>query len=104
MDRSDSHTARMMRSDADQETMSVDGARRPISPGQHAVLDYGVAATFFAAGVALGRTNRRAAALAFLNGGMVLGMSLITDYPGGLKPRISFRQHRTGDMIQAGLA
>jgi hypothetical protein len=77
---------------------------RPISPAQHAVLDYGVAATFFAVGFALGGRNRRAAALAFLNGGMVLGMSMLTAYPGGLVRKLSFRQHRTGDMIQAGLA
>jgi hypothetical protein len=26
------------------------------------------------------------------------------DYPGGVVRRLSFRGHRTGDMIQAGLA
>jgi len=35
---------------------------------------------------------------------MVLGMSLLTDYPGGLVRKLSFRDHRTGDIIQAGLA
>jgi hypothetical protein len=35
---------------------------------------------------------------------MVLVMSLLTNYPGGVKPVLSFRAHRTGDMIQAGLA
>ena len=45
-----------------------------------------------------------AAALALINGAMVLGMSLLTDYPGGVYRRISFRGHRTGDMLQAGLA
>jgi len=77
---------------------------RTISPAQHAVLDYGVASTFFSLGFTLRRRHRAAAALAFLNGAMVLGMSLITDYPGGVVRRLSFRGHRTGDIIQAGLA
>jgi hypothetical protein len=75
-----------------------------ISPGQHAVLDYGVAGTFFTVGTRLRNTHRRAAALAYLNGAMVLGMSLLTDYPGGVVRAISFRGHRTGDIVQAALA
>lgn len=77
---------------------------RPISPGQHAVLDYGVAATFFAMSARFGPHHRAASALAALNGAMVLGMSLLTDYPGGVYRRLSFRTHRTGDVVQAGLA
>jgi hypothetical protein len=77
---------------------------RFISPAQHAVLDYGVAATFFTMGALFASRHRRAATLAFLNGAMVLGMSLLTDYPGGIYRRLTFRGHRTGDMIQAGLA
>jgi hypothetical protein len=75
-----------------------------ISPAQHAVLDYGVASTYFALGASLMNRHRPAALLAFLNGGMVLGMSMFTDYPGGLFRKISFRTHRTGDIIQAALA
>jgi hypothetical protein len=77
---------------------------RTISPARHAFLDYGVAATFFAKGLMLIGRHRAAAGLAFLNGGMVLGMSLLTDYPGGVKPVLSFKQHRTGDVFQAALA
>jgi hypothetical protein len=77
---------------------------RVISPAQHAALDYGVAATFFAMGARYLKRNRAAAALAFLNGGMVLGMSLLTNYPGGLYRAISFKGHRTGDIVQAALA
>jgi hypothetical protein len=78
--------------------------RRPISPANHAVLDYLVAATFFGVGLALLRRNRAAANLAFANGGMVLAMSMLTDYPGGLYPALSFRGHRTADIMQAALA
>ena len=77
---------------------------RIISPAHHAVLDYGVAATFMAFGFSVLSRNRAAAGLAFVNGAMVLGMSLMTKYPGGLFPVISFRGHRTGDIVQAALA
>ena len=82
----------------------TDGITNVISPAQHAVLDYGVAGTFFAMGLSMLPRHRRAAALAFLNGGMVLGMSLLTDYPGGVWRKISFKGHRTGDILQAALA
>jgi hypothetical protein len=75
-----------------------------ISPAQHAVLDYGVAATFLALGFSLRSRNRAASALAFANGAMVLGLSLLTNYPGGLYRTLSFRTHRTGDVVQAALA
>ena len=75
-----------------------------ISPAQHAVLDYGVAATFIGVGLALADRHRPAATLAFLNGAMVLGMSMLTDYPGGLYRKLSFKGHRTGDIMQAALA
>lgn len=92
--------------DLEQVEDQLEAQRIPkvISPGQHAMLDYGVAATFFSMGAAFIHRNRAAATLAFLNGGMVLGMSLLTNYPGGVYKAISFKTHRTGDMIQAGLA
>jgi hypothetical protein len=75
-----------------------------ISPAQHAVLDYGVAATFLAFGFSVFSRHRPAAALALVNGAMIVGMSLLTDYPGGVFRTMSFRAHRTGDMVQAALA
>jgi hypothetical protein len=75
-----------------------------ISPAQHAVLDYGVAATFFSIGAALLHKHRPAATLALINGAMVLGMSLLTNYPGGVYRTLSFKTHRTGDIVQAALA
>ena len=86
------------------ELTSVKDLTRTISPTQHAVLDYGVAAAFFTFGFTVLPRHRPAAALAFANGAMVLGMSLLTDYPGGVFRRLSFRGHRTGDIVQAALA
>ncbi len=75
-----------------------------ISPGMHAVLDYGVASTYFGLWAKYHNRHRGAAALACLNGCMVLGLALMTDYPGGLFRTLSFKTHRTMDWIQAGLA
>ena len=77
---------------------------RAISPAQHAVLDYGVAATFLTFGFSVLSRHRPAAALAVVNGAMILGMSLLTDYPGGVFRTLSFRGHRTADIAQAALA
>jgi hypothetical protein len=85
-------------------SLSTDRLAKPISPAQHAVLDYGVAATFFALGISLQSRHRPAATLAFVNGAMVLAMSLLTDYPGGVWRKLSFKTHRTGDIVQAALA
>jgi hypothetical protein len=74
-----------------------------ISPAQHAVLDYGVAATFFGLARGYRDTHRAAAALAAANGAMVLVVSMLTDYPGGVWRRLSFKTHRTLDLVQAGL-
>jgi hypothetical protein len=75
-----------------------------ISPGQHAVLDYGVASFYLGLAAKYRNRNRAAAGLAALNGVMVLGLALATDYPGGVFRTLSFRAHRTMDWFQAGLA
>ena len=75
-----------------------------ISPGQHAILDYGVAATFLSYGFSKMSSHRGASALALMNGGMVLATSMMTDYPGGVWRTLSFRDHRTADIVQAALA
>lgn len=86
------------------ELTSTRSRTKPISPGRHAILDYGVAAAFIAFGLSVMSRHRKAAGLAFLNGGMVLGMAMLTDYPGGVVRKLSFRGHRRGDIIQATLA
>jgi len=76
---------------------------RTISPAQHAVLDYGVAAMFLSLAARYRGRHAAASMLAFANGAMVLGMSLFTDYPGGVWRRISFKTHGTLDLVQAAL-
>lgn len=82
---------------------------KSIDPRTHAVLDHLVAGYFLCtAGMFWGR-NRRATFLALLNAGMVLGMSLFTDYTGrrmgaNIRPLLSFKQHRNGDIAQAAVA
>jgi hypothetical protein len=86
------------------QVMSIPGVPRVIGPAQHAVLDYAVAGTFLSMAARYRDRNRAASTLALLNGAMVLGMSLFTDYPGGVWRRISFRTHGMLDGIQAALA
>lgn len=68
------------------------------------MLDYGVAAAFLAYGFSMRGRHRRASNLAFANGLMVLGMSMFTNYPGGVVRKLSFQGHRRGDIAQAALA
>lgn len=75
-----------------------------IKPTQHAWLDYAVAATFLTMAVRFRHRNPAASTLAAVNGAMVLGMSALTDYPGGLIPAISFKTHGVLDVFQAALA
>src|SRR3954466_8713404 len=88
----------------EQSLIPSGGLPTPISPTAHAVLDYTVAATFFGVGAWLLNRNRAAATLAFANGTMVAGMSMLTDYPGGVFRVLPFRRHRTGDVLQAAFA
>jgi len=86
------------------QLLSIPGIPPVIGPAQHAVLDYGVAGTYFTMAAKYRDRNRGAAWLAFLNGAMVLGMSLMTDYPGGVWRKISFRTHGMLDVVQAAFA
>ena len=70
-----------------------------VDPPTHAALDYLTTAYFMVVAGALWGRHRRASAAALINGCMVLGMSILTDYPGGLK-KISFRTHGKGDIAQ----
>jgi hypothetical protein len=86
------------------DQLEIPGVRKVIDPARHALLDYGVAATYLMMGANLMSRHKTAATLAFINGGMVLGMSLMTDYPGGVWRRISFPMHGALDVMQAAVA
>ena len=86
------------------DQVSIEQVPKVIDPAQHAMLDYGVAATYFALGMKYRGVHSGAATLAFINGAMVLGMSLFTDYPGGVWKKISFPMHGALDVVQAALA
>jgi hypothetical protein len=72
-----------------------------ISPKTHAVVDYVTAGAFLLTGAFYWSRNKRAALSAFVCGGAELATSLLTDYPGGVKKVISFRNH---GRIDLGLA
>jgi hypothetical protein len=76
-----------------------------ISPTVHAWLDAGVTAYFLGVGTWCAMRGKRGAAMAaFVNAGMVAGVSLMTDYQGtGDKP-INFKMHGTLDAVQAATA
>jgi hypothetical protein len=76
-----------------------------ISPRIHAWLDVAVTGYFLTLGTIFAiRRKGGAATAAFVNAGMVAGVSLMTDYEGtGNKP-INFKLHGTFDAIQAATA
>ncbi|PYX50464.1 MAG: hypothetical protein DMG79_05825 [Acidobacteria bacterium] len=77
-------------------------APKLISPRVHAWLDLAVTGYFAILGTwcAL-RGKRGAATAAFVNAGMVAGVSLLTDYEGTGEKPISFKMHGTLDAVQA---
>lgn len=73
-----------------------------ISPRAHGVIDYAHAAVFFYAGARFLRGNKKAGIAALVTGGFLLTEALLTDYPLGVAPRISFKTH--GEMDSAFVA
>ena len=71
---------------------------RFISPRAHAVIDYVTVGSFFMSAIWLWHRNKRAALAAILCGGAELAVSLLTNYPGGIKKAISFRTHGNIDL------
>jgi hypothetical protein len=86
------------------DQLEIPNVPKVIGPAQHAALDYGVTATYLLMGSRFLGNHKRAATLAFINAGMVLGVSLMTDYPGGVWKRIPFPMHGALDMVQAAVA
>jgi hypothetical protein len=76
-----------------------------ISPGVHRWLDVAVTGYFLGLGAWLAARGKTGAALAaFLNGGMVAGVSWFTDYEGTGEKPINFKLHGTLDAVQATTA
>lgn len=64
-----------------------------ITPDVHGLFDYAHAAFFLCAGALLWKRNRAAAVASFATSGLILGEALITDYPLGATPVVSFETH-----------
>ena len=73
-----------------------------INPTTHAVLDYVVVGSFFLKAARLWNRHRRAAAGSLICGGAVLANAMVTDYPGGVFRKISYRAHGRNDAAIAG--
>lgn len=59
----------------------------------HGIIDYAEATMFLSAGCLFWRQDRKAAVVSLAAGVFLLGESLLTDYPMGAKPVISFPVH-----------
>jgi hypothetical protein len=78
-----------------QKGVELVGGRMPkmISPRTHAALDYAVAGSFLLMGALFWKRNRRAAIGSLLCGGATAAVSLLTDYPGGVRKVIPYTMH-----------
>ena len=83
--------------------MALKPLPKVISPRSHAVLDYMIAGAFLATAGRFWRRNRRAAVSSLLCGGAQLGLTMLTDYPGGARPSIRFSARRKLDMGLAAM-
>ena len=82
-----------------------ENAPKPISPRVHRWLDVAVTSAFAVmGGIFLSRGSGRAATAAFINAGMVAGVSMFTDYDGDGQKPISFKMHGFMDIMQAATA
>lgn len=70
---------------------------RIVTPTAHAVVDLVSVGLFLGSAAWFWRRNRRAAFASLLCGGAELALMLLTDYPGGTKPFLSFSAHREMD-------
>jgi hypothetical protein len=76
---------------------------KAVTPKGHAVIDYLTVGAFLVTGALYWRRHKRAALSAFICGGAELALSLITDYPGGVKKVISFPTHCKVDLGLAAM-
>jgi len=83
--------------------MALKPLPKVISPRSHAVLDYMVVGAFLATAGMFWRRNKRAAVSSLLCGGAQLGVTMLTDYPGGIRPSIRFSTRRKLDLGLAAM-
>lgn len=76
---------------------------RIISPRAHAVINRLNAGFLLMSGARFWRRNKRAAVGAFVGGGAVLALDLLTSYPGRARNAISFRARREIDLGLAAM-
>jgi hypothetical protein len=74
-----------------------------INPTVHAIIDYGMAASFFAMAALFWKHNKRAAISCLVCGGAESVTSLLTNYPGGVVDALSFETHGRIDFGMSGL-
>ncbi len=77
---------------------------RMLSPKAHAFVDYCAVGAFLGSALWFWKKNKRASLAALICGGAELAVSLLTDYPGGIKKVIDFRTHRDIDFGLAAMA
>lgn len=71
------------------------------SPRAHRAADYAMGASFALAGAWFWRRNRPAALAAWICGGSILGLTLLTSYPDRQKRLLDFRFH---EKLEVGIA
>ena len=76
---------------------------RMISPGAHSIADYLTVGSFLASAGWFWQRSKRAALASMICGAAELAVSVLTDYPGGVKKVISFRAHRNIDLGLAAM-
>lgn len=99
--------AQMRKIDIDETTIPDAFRKVPktISPRVHKWLDIATTGYFVGLGIWFAvRGKAGAATAAFINGGMVAGVSMFTDYDGDRVKPINFKMHGTMDAVQATTA
>jgi hypothetical protein len=76
---------------------------RMLSPWTHSIADYHVIGAFSASARWFWKRSKRAALASLICGAAELAVSLLTDYPGGVKQLIGFRAHRDIDLGLAAM-
>jgi hypothetical protein len=69
-----------------------------LTPKAHALVDYITVASFLIGAGLFWHRNKRAALAALICGGSKIGVSLLTDYPGGVTRVIDFGSRRDIDL------